>query len=161
MRKSIDSRRSSEDLTRSGSNSNSSSEDLSGSPFVSKRSPSRTISKCSSIDSSKLGINLQKEASKIDIRKISTKDWTIVQKIVDRLCEYGMLAAYNSSTIEEYKSMLHFIESVETKYHDNMYIALCPVVKMLVMFRINKSVYVPSIMQTLNKTKINGTWLVL
>lgn len=53
-------------------------------------------------------------------RDYSKKEWTSTQKIVDRLCEYGILAVYNSSTIEEYKSMLAFIESVETNYYNNM-----------------------------------------
>lgn len=87
------------------------------------------------------------------------KNWTQVQKIIDRLCEYAMLCIYNSSKSDDYEKMLAFIESIESKYHDNMYIALCPAVKILITYRLNKNVYVPVIMQKLNKTKINGTFL--
>ena len=180
--------RSSEDLSKSGSDE---------SPSISKKSPVKSFSKRSSISGNipSLSANLSSSGTILSMDKSkrmslsransnndnsgcgspgraispgrnnspassnTKKEWTSLQKIVDKLCECGILSVYNSATTQEYESMLEFIESVESKYHDNMYIALCPAVKILVMFRLNRGVYVPSIMQKLNKTKNDGTWL--
>lgn len=58
-----------------------------------------------------------------------------------------------------YTEMLNAVELIYIGYYQQMHIAICPAVKLLIQYKLNPQIKVPLIPNTINKTKLGGVYL--
>jgi hypothetical protein len=95
--------------------------------------------------------------SKVDILKNTKYVAKCAIDILNSLNTFG-----DSEKIELqllYREKLNAVELIYIGYYQQMHIAICPAVKLLIQYKLNPQIKVPLIPNTINKTRLNGIYL--